>query len=77
MTAPLHRVTAQELYEAQRQHQKENGVQDGDVVLPAAWHLMHLRQQHVFEEMAQRVNESHRPYKARGSTHYVGNNRGH
>ena len=71
MTAPLHQVTAQELYEAQRQYQQENGTQDGDVVMPAAWHLMHLRQQRVFEEMAARINESHRPYRARESTHYV------
>lgn len=76
MTAPLHRVKAQELYEAQKQYQQENGIQNGDVALPAAWHLLPLRQQRVFEQVAQRVNESHRPYRARESTHYV-SNRGH
>lgn len=71
MTTPLHRVTAQEVYEASKQYQRENGVQTGDVELPAAWHLLRLHQQQVFENMAERINTSHAPYKARESTHYV------
>lgn len=71
MTIALHKVTAQEVYEGLRQHQRECGLQEGDVEVPAAWHLLSFRQQSVFEGMAERINASHAPYKARESTHYV------
>lgn len=71
MTKALHQVTAQELFEAQKQYQRENGVQAGDVELPTSWHLLRFHQQRVFEDMAERINGSHAPYKARESTHYV------
>jgi hypothetical protein len=76
MTEPLHRVTPQELYESHRQWQQSVILGPEDSVLPAAWHLMPLGQQRVFEDMAERINTSHAPYKEREGTHYVGNNRG-